>query len=209
MWSFLSVVLLISGVSAVHVSDASLKIIDEELHKECGSRCVDVWHHMLSKHNADDLPLEQVVGKMMKEVAQDLKDFKHSLQQGGKTLSSFLATTKLAKDSPLDVPCSSDASCGALSLITNSCDFPRLAALSVYQAVNLAVHIFAVVDKVLCACVDVFTQSRCFLANAFPPCIAIDPVFRQLFASTSNVWEAVKAATDKCKVVGDPRALGF
>lgn len=189
------------------VSSENMAAIDQALKADCGDACVNRWHEMLSTHGGQGKNLVDAVKSMAGDTMKQMEDFKKALASGDVKLSSFLAAQEGSGMAPIDVPCDGPTTCKIVELLANSCNFPRLAAMAVYQGLNLAVHIFAIVTKVLCACIDVFTFSKCILAGAFPPCIALDPVFRQMFAASTQVWEAVKKTTAVCKTVGDVRTL--
>ena len=205
----LTLVSVVAAAPAVlaGVSAENLASIDEALKADCGEQCVNKWHEMLQTHSKNGATLVDTMKAAAVDVQHQMEAFKNAMAGGDEKLSSFLSAQEQNGMAPIDVPCSGAASCKVVELIANSCNFPRLAAMAVYQALNLAVHIFGIVTKVLCACVDVFTFSKCFLAGGFPPCIALDPVFRQMFAASTSVWEAVKKTTSVCKTVGDIRTL--
>merc|ERR1712188_156883 len=84
--------------------------------------------------------------------------------------------------------------------------YGRLATMGVYQSLNVAVHTFGIVTKLVCACVDVYTASMCLLKPAFPwPCEPISRTYEQLMGMSSQTWQAVKSTTSMCKAVGDVR----
>merc|ERR1712224_489692 len=94
-------------------------------------------------------------------------------------------------------------SAAAVEALANSCSYARLATMGVYQGLNIATHVFGVVTKLVCACIDVGTQSQCLLRSAAPwPCESVFGVYESLLSSSSSVWAAVKSTTASCRSVG-------
>ncbi len=108
----------------------------------------------------------------------------------------------------MDTPCFDEKSCAAVEAVANGCQYGRLAAMGTYQGLNIAVHTFGIVTKLVCACVDVFTVSKCLLRQAYPwPCEPIANLYEALLGNSASTWSAVKSSTAMCKTVGDPRLL--
>merc|ERR1712083_500129 len=102
-----------------------------------------------------------------------------------------------------DRACGSEASCKMKSLIANRCSFGRDALQTTYQTFNLMAHTMGSAITVLCGCLFVNDQATCALQSVPPVCIFPYSVYSQIFASSIQLWEAVKAATRTCMVHGD------
>merc|ERR1712098_201155 len=102
-------------------------------------------------------------------------------------------------------PCFDKGSCHLVELVSNKCSVGRSAALAVYQAMNLAAHVMGIVAKIVCICLDVFTESKCFLF-AFPACPPLFEVYEHIFGMTNEVYHGTVALASMCKTVGDLRA---
>ncbi|CAD7975013.1 unnamed protein product, partial [Amoebophrya sp. A120] len=94
-------------------------------------------------------------------------------------------------------------SCKLVEALGNRCNFGRVATLAIYQAINLPIHVLGVATKILCACIDVYTASTCLLRFA-PFCGPVHSLMGKVWGINDSVWEATKAVTSKCKVIGSP-----
>ena len=189
------------------LSDDTLQSIDAQLSKECGAECVTMWHGMLTQ--TKDMSLEHGLKHLMDGVSTESQHFQNALQNS-ETLNSFLSEKAGAENAArMETPCYDAKSCAVAETVANKCNYSRIATLATYQAVNMAVHVFGVVFKTLCACVDVYTASACMLGTVFPPCIALDSQYRAMFQSTTSIWESVKSMTNQCKVVGEARVASM
>lgn len=169
--------------------------ISAALTKECGSKCLDFWGDIQTSSPPGEA-LQSALTREMADKHQKFGELQNALES-----SSFLQA------SPLELPCFDDKSCAAAEAVANSCQYGRMASMSVYQGLNIAVHTFGIVTKLVCACVDVLTVSKCLLRKASPwPCEPIAKVYEGLLSTSGTAWAAVKAQTSTCKVVGDIRA---
>ena len=181
----LSRIVVLLGAGAVMSHAASefgmapplLAEIDSTLAKTCGQECLDFWGKMRSSNGES---LQRVMSDTVQKESQALDQIYTEKQ-------SFL------KDSLAE---------GA----ANACNAGRLATMATYQGINIATHVFGVVTKLVCGCVDVLTASQCFLGPVFPVCEPIDNLYNSLFSASTQTWEAVKSSTARCKVVGSPIA---
>jgi len=91
----------------------------------------------------------------------------------------------------------------------DSCSYARVGALAASQAVNLGVHAMGVATKAACACIDVYTESKCLMKASPPPypCSAMLGSFTGLMTAANVAWDAVKASTLACTSMGDRTAF--
>ena len=186
-----------SRKSFLEESPAVLGDIEKALLADCGDECVKLWDHMKAAHSGADLP------SLVKNIVQAEMQKATQLAQQLQTQTSFLE----ASWSPVNAPCGDAKSCGLVEGVANTCSYGRVATLAAYQGVNLAVHVLGVVTKVVCGCLDVWRVSVCMLGPVLPPCNPIFDLYAQLLSASSQVYEGVKGMTDKCKVIGDVRAI--
>jgi hypothetical protein len=167
--------------------------IEGSLRQNCGDKCVNFWDEVQKSSSADE--------SLDSALKREMEDKQTKFGQLEQSLTSF------AQGAPLDVPCFDQKSCAIVEASANGCEYGRLAAMSVYQGLNVAAHTFGVVTKAVCACVDVYTASYCMLRKANPwPCESVSKVYENLLGASSSTWQAVKSTTSSCKAVGDVRA---
>ena len=200
---------LIGSVSAdlVGLTAEQSTEINEQLEKSCGKVCVDEWKKMSAKY--DGQPVSNAVQSMMGDIEKEADEFKNALSSPSK-YSSYLAEGKgmekaMSMWNPFDTPCYDAASCKIVETLANKSQFGRIATLAIYQALNLPIHIVAVVARVLCGCISVYNQTMCFLGPALP--MICEPVMNganKLFGVSSQIWESAKTMTKVSKVIGQP-----
>lgn len=191
------------------LDDASIKVIETTLNQDCGEPCIKFFRQLTKKMEGKDSKDWQtsLVGMMQGEYQKVQNVYKSEIE------TSKLAKTFLkhkAKFNIADVPCGDGVSCKLAELVANKCEFGRIATMATYQAVNLAVHVFAIVINTLCLCIHVASEGVCVLANKpFPiPAICDFPydVFVGLDKASKQIWESgIKGTTKMCKMIGDFR----
>jgi len=199
----------------------ALEKAEQVLRKDCGNVCLDLLHGIagsqelaaaVANTTADaNVPVWGVALNIMADKGLAQMDSAASLKkrmsdseaamQSAKTkavkqsLAKFLPTT--------DTACGSDAFCGMQSLLANKCNYARVGLQEAYGAVNMGAHVMGVLINVLCGCAHVYSQSMCVLAAVPPICVYPYSVYSKMFATSTQLWEAVKASTKVCMVHGD------
>merc|ERR1712119_156945 len=118
------------------------------------------------------------------------------------SISSFLAhKARMGAWNPLDTPCSDEKSCQLMSLGANKCNFGRIATLATYSAVNIATHIYAAIQTVLCGCIHVGRAGFCLLSTQFF-CNLPHSMYLKLKGQSESIWESVVSRTKACRMSG-------
>ncbi|CAD7965988.1 unnamed protein product [Amoebophrya sp. A25] len=199
------------------VSEDKLGDVRSFLAGECGEQCTSFWDNVMKVKKEKGQSLLQAMESLSGEVYSFVNEFNSAVrtndfEQLEKDLgmlkeksdqSSFLGSRSKAELAFLERPCFDKKSCSLVETLGNRCNFARVATLAVYQAINLPIHVMQVVGKLICGCVDVLTESKCFLF-AFPPCPPLHTLSSRLAEASTQVWEGVKTVTSKCKGVGSP-----
>lgn len=89
------------------------------------------------------------------------------------------------------------------TMVANRCNYGRQALQTAYESFNVAVHTMGVAVSTLCGCTFVLDQAKCVMQNVPPVCIFPYNAYSRLFASSVQLWEAVKASTKTCLMHGD------
>ena len=99
-----------------------------------------------------------------------------------------------------DTPCGTPAGCAMKERVANRCNYGRAALLSAYKDVNVLVHVLSAMVSTLCGCVHVQHVSHCALHQVPQACVFPYTVYSKAFAGSVQLWEAVKASTNRCSV---------
>jgi hypothetical protein len=84
----------------------------------------------------------------------------------------------------------------------NACNYMRLGAENAYQNVNKVVYSVGRVVAKMCGCIMVSKVAACALDRVAETCNYPYQAYANLYASSSQLWEAVKATTSQCRVIG-------
>lgn len=87
---------------------------------------------------------------------------------------------------------------------SNACNYARMGSEFAYQQVNRIVNGLGHVVSKMCGCVMVGGQTQCALADVPEICGFPYQAYSALYAGSQSLWEAVKATTLQCRVIGDP-----
>jgi len=187
-------------------------VIRSELEKDCGNDCVTAFNSMIRDISTPERASQSVGNNLKWLMEKEMNKAKAALL-GSQNTASFTKRkveklSAISNWNPLDTPCFDSVSCGAAQMIGDACSYGRVLTLATYQATNIALHIFAVIEKVGCICIDVVTRTMCVNAGWFPPsCDFPGKVFNKLMSMSNQIWEAVKGQTKSCKVHGHPMLL--
>ena len=182
--------------------------VESALMRGCGTACLDVLHEVTSNFSGGaesrgDV-LRRVADHGLVELDRAQQIPERTLNGPGGSLSlrgqtRGAASTVLSSTSP-DTPCATPAACALKERAANKCNYGRLALLSAYNEVNVLVHVLSAVISTLCGCVHVQSVSHCMLQQLSPTCAFPYTVYSKAFAGSVQLWEAVKASTNKCGV---------
>lgn len=121
--------------------------------------------------------------KALKAGAEQAISNSENLKSEAKSLSKLASFAK-SKAFP-DAPCTDAASCKAVEIASSRCSYGRVGTLATYQALNIPVHVFAIIQSVVCGCVNVASASFCvFQSGTFPPCTFFYSVYSKLLAGS-------------------------
>jgi len=101
-------------------------------------------------------------------------------------------------------PCQSPADCASLSSTVNECTERRDALQQAFEDVNVGVHSMGSAIATLCGCMFVGSSDMCAFKDIPPLCVVPYQSYVGVFMSSVAVWDAVKAATAACSVLGAP-----
>ena len=72
------------------------------------------------------------------------------------------------------------------------------------RQVNVGVHAMGDAVHTLCGCLDAGDTSVCAFKDVAPICTVPYESYVGVFGASSSLWDAVKAATEACTVIGAP-----
>ena len=137
--------------------------------------------------------------------------FWNKLQGGGDIQTMMKEEIKKANEftNKLALSTTSESFLGSRAAgIDSVCTYGRLAAMSVYSGLNIAVHTFGIVTQVVCACLSVYSETTCIIKKIpllMSVCEPVKGVYDDLLGASTGAWNAVKASTAKCNSFGDAR----
>ncbi|CAJ1371375.1 unnamed protein product [Effrenium voratum] len=199
-----------SAVPQVPLSADLYQAAVRELQQSCGHVCVtglDNFNKDYAGHGLDAAlvafgnHISQFLDEAKADYGQGNITGAFLVRSGAKTLGGHRSNLGLA-DLLSDVACSSTTACKLKSFLANVCNYGRVALQTVYQVVNVVVHIMAVLITLLCGCLHILTVSFCVLQGIPPICIFPYNVYSKINTASTQIWEAVKATTQFCMLHG-------
>eukprot|EP00391_Amoebophrya_sp_Ameob2_P003614 CAMPEP_0179001052 /NCGR_PEP_ID=MMETSP0795-20121207/11082_1 /TAXON_ID=88552 /ORGANISM="Amoebophrya sp., Strain Ameob2" /LENGTH=236 /DNA_ID=CAMNT_0020694255 /DNA_START=72 /DNA_END=782 /DNA_ORIENTATION=- len=202
--------LSLPGTQNKGISQEKLDELRAFLEKGCGPSCVSYLDGLRESAQKSGKSIMSTIAEEAEEAARKMSEFEVAVKSNPDVAAavaqfkqengSFLERSAVPV---LDTPCFDAKSCKMVEVLGNRCNAARVSSLAVFQSLNLPQHVLSAATKVLCGCVDVYNQSACLLRFA-PFCGPIFNVNSKIAGIGEQVWEAVKATTSTCKVVGSP-----
>lgn len=91
-----------------------------------------------------------------------------------------------------------------VEVAANACNYMRLASEQAYSNVNTVVNTVGRVVAKMCGCIMVSKVAVCPLDQVAEVCQYPYQAYANLYSTSAQLWEAVKATTAQCKVIGHP-----
>jgi len=126
-----------------------------------------------------------------------------------KAIASFQQLRQISRQHAAAAsPCTSAADCASLTSRINECSDRRDAVQQAYEDVNKGVNAMGGAIATLCGCMFVGDSDVCAFKDISPLCVIPYQSYVGVFESSAAVWDAVKAATEACSVIGAPSVGG-
>lgn len=123
-------------------------------------------------------------------------------------ISSFQQLREISQQHAAASPCTSAAGCASLTSTINECSARRDAVQQAYEDVNKGVNAMGGAIATLCGCMFVGDSDICAFQDISPLCVIPYQSYVGVFMSSAAVWDAVKASTEACSVIGAPSVGG-
>ena len=197
------------------VLPGQLSEVEGVLLRGCGDSCLKLFHVLASVgHDSGDLVASNATlskEDALRRAALRGLDELHLAQQASALATSDPAASLKVGERNVEVsvhsgaslagtPCATPAACAMKEREANRCNYARAALLSAYNDVNVLVHVLSAMVSTLCGCVQVQQVSHCALHKVPQACVFPYTVYSKAFAGSVQLWEAVKASTNKCSV---------
>ena len=189
--------------------------VEGALLRGCGDSCLKLFHSLVdvahdsgglvssNKTVSNDAALRQAALRSLEalHIAEQASALAANNSADALKLGEHDAMVSVHRGAELaDTPCSTPAACAMKEREANRCNYARAALLSAYNDVNVLVHVLSAMVSTLCGCVHVQQVSYCVLHQVPQACVFPYTVYSKAFAGSVQLWEAVKASTNRCSV---------
>lgn len=183
-WCCVLLVLPCRGASRLALG-SSLSAVEASLRRSCGNPCRDFIGQAGSNAASTEAALQMASLRV-------------------RTRATSAQALAQASQTQLQGPCSTPAACKIRSLLVNKCNFQRDALFQAYQQTNIGVHTLGAMVSRLCGCATVGGRTHCALQTVPEVCIFPYDVYSSAFATSVQLWEAIKGATKTCSIHAGP-----